>query len=131
MSGTDARGTRFGLSRLEEENQSHECVCELSTTLPTRQDAERVAELVIQQKLAACVQISSPIRSHYFWNGSVHADEEYALRIKTTADAIDPLMHFLKSQHPYELPEFTWQIVNASAEYAAWVTQNVKRETRN
>ncbi|MEQ1824781.1 MAG: divalent-cation tolerance protein CutA [Pirellula sp.] len=96
-------------------------ICEISTTLPSQADAERIASELIDRKLAACVQITGPIQSVYFWQGDVHRDSEFSLRIKSCENRLVELLNFLRSQHPYELPEITWKILNASDEYAAWV----------
>src|SRR3970282_2954836 len=75
------------------------------TNLPDRAAAERLADLVIGQKLAACVNILAPCRSVYRWKGAVQHDEEHPLLIKTTAQRYPALEQALRSAHPYELPE--------------------------
>jgi len=75
------------------------------TNLPDRAAAERLADLVIGQKLAACVNILAPCRSVYRWKGAVQHDEEHPMLIKTTAERYPALEQALRSGHPYELPE--------------------------
>jgi periplasmic divalent cation tolerance protein len=75
------------------------------TNLPDRAAAERLAELVIEKKLAACVNILAPCRSVYRWKGAVQHDEEHPVLIKTTHERYAALEQTLRAGHPYELPE--------------------------
>jgi periplasmic divalent cation tolerance protein len=75
------------------------------TNLPDRAAAERIAELLIGQRLAACVNILAPCRSVYRWKGAVQHDEEHPMLIKTTAERYGALEQALRGAHPYELPE--------------------------
>jgi periplasmic divalent cation tolerance protein len=75
------------------------------TSLPDRAAAERLAALLIEQRLAACVNILAPCRSVYRWKGAVQRDEEHPMLIKTTAERYPALEKVLREGHPYELPE--------------------------
>ena len=75
------------------------------TNLPDRAAAERIADLLIGQRLAACVNILAPCRSVYRWKGAVQHDEEHPMLIKTTAERYGALEQALRGAHPYELPE--------------------------
>jgi periplasmic divalent cation tolerance protein len=75
------------------------------TNLPERALAERVAGLLVEQKLAACVNVLSPCRSVYRWKGALQHDEEHPLLIKTTVERYAALEQALRAAHPYELPE--------------------------
>jgi periplasmic divalent cation tolerance protein len=75
------------------------------THLPERALAERVAGLLVEQKLAACVNVLSPCRSVYRWKGALQNDEEHPLLIKTTVERYAALEQALRAAHPYELPE--------------------------
>jgi periplasmic divalent cation tolerance protein len=92
------------------------------THLPDRPAAERIAGLLVEQKLAACVSVLSPCRSVYRWKGALQRDEEHPLLIKTTAERYPALEQALRAAHPYELPE----IIAVSVErglpaYLEWV----------
>lgn len=92
------------------------------TNLPDRAAAERLADLVIGQKLAACVNILAPCRSVYRWKGAVQHDEEHPLLIKTTAERYPALEQALRSGHPYELPEIiALPIERGLPAYLDWV----------
>ncbi len=71
-------------------------------TVP-RTDAERLAERVIEERLAACVN-RIPIRSTYRWEGEIHHDEEELLLVKTSADGYERLCSRILELHPHETP---------------------------
>jgi periplasmic divalent cation tolerance protein len=97
------------------------------TNLPDRAAAERLADLVIAQQLAACVNILAPCRSVYRWKGEVQHDEEHPMLIKTTAERYPALEQALRSGHPYELPEIiAVPIERGLPEYLAWVAGETK-----
>jgi len=75
------------------------------TNVPDRAVAERLANMLIEKQLAACVNILAPCRSVYRWKGAVQHDEEHPMLIKTTAERYAALEQALRSGHPYELPE--------------------------
>ena len=75
------------------------------TNLPERAAAERLADALVEKKLAACVNILAPCRSVYRWKGAVQHDEEHPMLIKTTRDRYPALEAAIRAGHPYELPE--------------------------
>jgi periplasmic divalent cation tolerance protein len=75
------------------------------TNLPDRAVAERIADVLIAGRLAACVNILAPCRSVYRWKGEVQHDEEHPMLIKTTRERYPELEAAIRAQHPYELPE--------------------------
>ncbi|HEX9182334.1 MAG TPA: divalent-cation tolerance protein CutA [Burkholderiales bacterium] len=75
------------------------------TNLPDRAAAEKLADLLITQQVAACVNILAPCRSVYRWKGAVQHDEEHPLLIKTTRERYAALEAAIRAAHPYELPE--------------------------
>ena len=75
------------------------------TNLPDRAVAERLAETLIEKRVAACVNILAPCRSVYRWKGAVQHDEEHPMLIKTTTEAYSALEAAIRAGHPYELPE--------------------------
>jgi periplasmic divalent cation tolerance protein len=92
------------------------------TNLPDREAAERIATMLVEKQLAACVNILAPCRSVYRWKGALQRDDEHPVLIKTTAERYMPLEEALRAAHPYELPE----IVAVSIErglpaYLEWV----------
>ena len=92
------------------------------TNLPDRAAAERLADLVIGRRLAACVNILAPCRSVYRWKDAVQHDEEHPMLIKTTQARYPALERALRAGHPYELPEIiAVPIERGLAAYLDWV----------
>jgi len=75
------------------------------TNLPDRETAEKLAEQLVAQRVAACINILSPCRSVYRWQGAVRHDEEHPMLIKTTGERYAALEKAIRAAHPYELPE--------------------------
>ena len=92
------------------------------TNLPDRAAAERIAELLVGQRLAACVNVLAPCRSVYHWKGALQRDEEHPVLIKTTAERYPALEQALRAAHPYELPEIiALPIERGLPGYLEWV----------
>ena len=97
------------------------------TNLPDRAAAERIADALIGQQLAACVNILAPCRSVYRWKGEVQHDEEHPMLIKTTVQRYPALEQALRAAHPYELPEIiAVPIERGLPAYLAWVAGETK-----
>ena len=75
------------------------------TTTPDRALANMLADRLVVEKLAACVQILPQMTSVYFWEGEVRRDEEHLLLIKTLPEKFEALESFIKENHTYDEPE--------------------------
>ena len=75
------------------------------TNLPDRAAAERLADLLVERRLAACVNILAPCRSVYRWKDDLQHDDEHPMLIKTTTEGYQALEDAIRAAHPYELPE--------------------------
>lgn len=96
------------------------------TNLPDRAAAERIADLVIERRLAACVNILA-CRSVYRWKEAVQHDEEHPLLIKTTVERYPQLEAAIRAAHPYELPEIiAVPVERGLTEYLDWVAAETK-----
>lgn len=92
------------------------------STLPDREHAEKLARALIDQKLAACVNILPAATSVYRWQGKVETASETIVLIKTTMARYPALESAIKTQHPYELPEIiAVPLVAGLPAYLAWV----------
>ena len=94
------------------------------TTTPDIWEAESLAEKIVSEKLAACVQIMPQMTSCYFWEGEVQKEGEHLLLIKTIRQNYDALEKFILENHSYEVPE----IVAVDAErisesYITWMRE--------
>jgi periplasmic divalent cation tolerance protein len=96
-------------------------------TVPTKKEGERIAEVLIERKLVACVNILNEIQSIYRWKGEVHQDKEFLLLIKTTEEKSDELIKTIEEIHSYETPECIGiRIQKGSKEYLKWINKVVK-----
>lgn len=96
------------------------------TTCGNDEDAERLARLLVERRLAACVNTVGGVTSTYRWRGEVHRDQETLLIIKTTAEQFGALEQTLRSESKYELPEVIALPVPAgSAAYLGWLAESV------
>ena len=96
------------------------------TTRPTEEAARSLADVLVSERLAACVN-RIPGNSTYMWKNVVQSTSEAVLIIKTTEGRLEELKTRVKELHPYELPELVAIPVCAGAEtYISWVRDNVK-----
>jgi periplasmic divalent cation tolerance protein len=95
------------------------------TTLGADADAAALARTLVEERLAACVNILPPMTSVYRWQGKVEQDREQQVVIKTTADRIPALQLRLHQLHPYELPEFLILDASGSEAYQIWVGESL------
>ena len=97
------------------------------TNLPDRASAEKLAALLIEQRLAACVNLLAPCASVYRWQGGIQHDEEHPLLIKTAQDRYAELEAAIRANHPYELPEIiAVSIVQGLPAYLQWVESETR-----
>jgi periplasmic divalent cation tolerance protein len=96
------------------------------TTTETNEDAERLARLLVERELAACVQVLPQITSVYSWQGKLEQATESLLLIKTTRAAYPRLETAIKENHPYQTPEIIAMPVEAGSNgYLNWLTASV------
>jgi periplasmic divalent cation tolerance protein len=95
---------------------------QISTTTETKEQAQKIAQYLVEAKLAACVQITGPITSIYRWTGKVENAQEWFCMIKTTDDLYNKVEAAIKDLHTYETPEIiAVPIVKGSKEYLNWI----------
>ena len=97
------------------------------STCGSADEAERLARRVIDDRLAACVNVLSPVRSFYRWKGAIEDSAEWLLIIKSTRDKFDALRAALESAHTYEVPEvIAISIVEGSPNYLSWIERELQ-----
>lgn len=100
------------------------------TNLPDRAAAERLAQALVEQRLAACVNLLAPCRSVYRWKGGLQRDEEHPLLAKTTSERYAELEKAIRAAHPYELPEIVAvPIERGLPEYLTWIAAQTDSST--
>ena len=94
-------------------------------TCPDRTTAERIAETVVSERLAACVNIAPGLTSIYRWEGQIQREAELLLLIKTRQAVYPQLEARIRELHPYQVPELiALPIQTGSAAYLNWITDN-------
>ena len=92
------------------------------TNLPDRDTALRIARTLVEERLAACINLLAPCRSIYRWQGAIEDTEEWPLLIKTATSRFDELAQRLRALHPYDVPEIiALSPAAAAVAYQAWV----------
>ena len=96
------------------------------TTAGTEEEAARIASSLVEERLAACVQVVGPIVSHYRWRGKVEEEREWQCLAKTTLARYPAVEAAIRRLHSYEEPEIiATPIIAASPPYLAWIDENV------
>ena len=92
------------------------------TTFPEGADVEAVARTLVEERLAACVQVSGPLVSVYRWQGAIEREQERQMVVKTTRERLPALEARLLALHPYDVPECVVLAADGgSAAYFSWV----------
>jgi periplasmic divalent cation tolerance protein len=90
------------------------------------EEAERIGQAMVEERLAACVNILGPIRSIYRWNGAVETGDEVAAIFKTSEERAGPLITRIGALHSYDVPcVAAWPIEKILGRYADWIEDSV------
>lgn len=99
---------------------------QICTTVASQADATKIATVLVERKLAACVQVSGPIASLYWWEGRVADASEWQCVAKTTGDAFQHVEAAIREVHSYEVPEIiAVPIVAGGKDYLDWIRAQV------
>lgn len=97
------------------------------TTLGAQADAAAFARVLVDERLAACVNVLPAMTSVYRWKGATEEEREQQLVIKTTSDRVEALQARFHELHPYELPEFlVLSVSDGSPAYLEWLGESAK-----
>jgi periplasmic divalent cation tolerance protein len=91
------------------------------TTMPADDRADGLARTLVEERLAACVNVHAPMSSTYRWQGGIETEQERQVVVKTTRANLPALETRLRALHPYDLPEFIVIGASGSDAYASWV----------
>lgn len=97
------------------------------TSIDDSGQAKILARALVEQHLAACVQISAASSSVYRWQDDVAEEREHYLQIKTTPGRASEAIAWLRQHHPYEVPEIVRLDGSAADAYGAWLTESCER----
>jgi len=100
---------------------------QIFTTIDNETKAKEIAKRVVKKKLAACVQISSPVNSIYRWEGKIIEDKEWLLIFKSSKKLYDELEGEIKKAHTYDVPEIlAMPVVKGNEDYLNWLKKELK-----
>lgn len=92
------------------------------TTTARKQEAQQIAQTLVEERLAACVQILGPITSTYRWQDAIETSEEWLCLIKTRQELYAQVEAAICRVHPYEVPEIlAIPVIAGSEDYLAWL----------
>jgi len=92
-------------------------------TTASKQEAERIAELLINERLIACANIIGPVSSIFHWSGKIEHTEEYLMLLKSRKSLFDNLAETVKALHSYEVPEIlVLPVIGGSEAYLNWLS---------
>ena len=96
-------------------------------TAASKAEAERIADELVRERLAACVNILSPMRSVYLWKGEICNSEEIPLIAKTDDDRFDALAARVRELHSYETPCIVaLPLARGTSDFLAWITESTR-----
>jgi periplasmic divalent cation tolerance protein len=109
------------------ENRDTSGCCQVTTTLPDRAAADRLAATLVEERLAACAQVVGPVSSTYHWQGEIERAEEWYCHLKTTSARLPALQARIRELHSYKQPEIVaLRIVDGDAGYLKWIEEAVR-----
>ena len=92
------------------------------TTVPSKKDGQKIAGRLLRGKAAACVTISSPVESHYWWRKKIEKSKEWMLFIKTQKRLYGKAEKIILKAHPYDVPEIiSLPVGKVSSKYLSWI----------
>jgi periplasmic divalent cation tolerance protein len=97
------------------------------STCGSEDEAERLARLLIERRLAACVSIVPRLRSVYRWNGAVESSDEWLLLIKSSRPLFEQLRGAIEGAHSYQVPEvLALPVIDGAVPYLNWLQANLE-----
>lgn len=98
------------------------------TTTASEAEASKIASVLVEQRLAACVNIVPRVHSIYYWQGKAERGEEYLLLIKSSLQLQEKVRATVRSLHSYQVPEFVVLRIEAgSDEYLSWMAESLDK----
>jgi periplasmic divalent cation tolerance protein len=98
-------------------------------TVGSEQEAETIATALLEERLAACVNVTSPVRSLYHWEGRIADDREWQLIIKTQERLFEALAARVRALHSYDVPEIiALPVLAGTTDYVDWIQNETKSE---
>ena len=108
---------------------AHSSLLVVITSLPTLEQAQTIARKLVENRLAACVQIQQGVKSIYRWDGKICEENEVLLSAKTSRALWEEIRGFIQNNHPYDLPEIiAFTPADYEQQYGQWVEAEIKSQ---
>ena len=99
---------------------------QVATSVETYEGGQKLAEILLQKRLAACIQIIGPMTSHYWWQGKIEKSSEHLLLIKSKRNLYDELEKSIKENHPYDVAEIlAMPVLTGNSDYLNWLNEEL------
>jgi periplasmic divalent cation tolerance protein len=109
--------------------EAEDMAVEVHVTTPDASSAERLARVLVEERLAACVQVVPGVRSYYRWEGAVAVDDEHLLLVKSLSSCLGAIRSRIGTEHPYDTPEvLAVPAADVEDRYFSWLKESVRRE---
>jgi periplasmic divalent cation tolerance protein len=96
-------------------------------TVDSQKTAQKIADVLLTERKAACVNIVPALESHYWWQGKKESTQELLLIVKTQAKLLSKLIAIVKKHHPYSVPEIiALPVVGGNEDYLEWINRETK-----
>ena len=97
-------------------------------TTPTKKEAQKIANKLLNEKKVACVNIISGVNSHFWWKDKIESANEMLLIAKTELKFFNDIVKLVKKLHSYEVPEIiALPIINGNKDYLDWISKSIKK----
>lgn len=101
-------------------------------TAGSLREAKKIARHLVEERLAACVNVTAPVQSLYRWKGEVNENREFLLLIKSSRELFQEIQAAVRKLHSYTTPEvICLPIVDGSPDYLDWIASSVKHPAEN
>lgn len=102
---------------------------QITTTTENKEQAEVIAEMLVKLRLAACAQVSGPVKSFFWWKNKVDKSDEWICTAKSKNNLYKKVEKTILEIHPYEVPEIiAVPVVNGSNEYLKWIDEETAED---
>ncbi len=102
-------------------------IIHVTTTFDSKNEALDLAKQLLEKRLIACAQLSSPVESLYWWKGVIEPDTEYKLLVKSVESLWDSLKKEIEALHPYDVPEIlSTPVLDVNDEYKKWLFEELQ-----
>lgn len=96
-------------------------------TASNKEEAERIAKVLLENKLIACANIIGPVHSMFWWLGNIDAAQEYLIIMKTRRDLFERICEKVKALHSYQIPEvIATPIIDGLKQYMKWLDESLE-----